>query len=368
MSLSARNVFTAATGWYGGVLARVSRQGFSPFPLFVNCILCYECNMDCWFCVAKHGRLAGEYPRLDCEQWAGIFRQIPSRTILGFSGGEIFCHPEALDILERAARGHPIVLVTNGLAVDAAVSKELVRLGASGVWWRGLVQIGISVNEPINNIERCRALLDEKLELFGRLATDRRRKGKRFPRLELKVLIRDETAPYLDIFARALQTDAGVDAVTFQILTSQQFCAYLGLDPSDSHALLASRGLKDRLVAPIEFERGAELREAFARLEALPRAIRRNIHFLPSLRPRELLAHYNSGMDLSRLVCTSPWMHMMIDPYGVAFLCINPEGVDLKKVSVRHAWNNARFRSFRTELRVKGIFRHCSGCCFLRYR
>jgi hypothetical protein len=368
VSLSARDVFTAATDWYGGLLARVSRKGFSPFPVFVNCILCYECNMDCWFCVAKHGRLAGDYPRLDCEQWDRIFRQIPSRTILGFSGGEIFCHPEVLDILERAARGHPIVVVTNGLAVDAAVSEALAALGSSGFWGRGLVQIGISVNEPIHDVERCRAVLDEKLELFGRLAAGRRKRGKRFPRLELKVLIRDETAPYLDMFARALERGSGVDAVTFQILTSQQFCAYLGLDPSDSHARRAARGLRDRLVAPIEFKRGAELGEAFARLEALPRAIRRDIHFLPSLRPRELLAHYDSGMDLARLSCTNPWMHMMIDPFGVAFLCINPEGVDLKKVSVRRAWNDARFRSFRTELRAKGIFNHCAGCCFLRYR
>jgi len=78
------------------------------------------------------------------------------------------------------------------------------------------------------------------------------------------------------------------------------------------------------------------------------------------------LDHYSGNIDLPRFYCTNPWMHIIIDPNGVAFQCFNAEGIDLKKNRFRTAWNDPRLRTFRLEVREKKTFPRCEGCCFLQ--
>jgi MoaA/NifB/PqqE/SkfB family radical SAM enzyme len=365
MTIIARETFNKLTGTYAQGLNRFSPNGWSPFPLFVNCILTYACNMECPFCVAGPGRVHYPHLSMPADSWKRILDQIPRWTLLGFSGGEIFCHPEMYPILQQAARRNRIVFVTNGISFDDRSTDRIIRMGAKNLWNSGLVQIGISINEAIDGPERCASVLKEKIELFERLADERRRQGRNYPRLELKVLIRDDTAPFLDLLAQAVRYPS-VDSVTFQMQTSQLFFCYLALDPNDRHRVETLRRYKDGQGNPIRFEHLEELENAFARLAALPRFIRERVGFLPPLHRNHYLDHYSGNPDLSRFHCTNPWMHIMIDPNGVAFQCMNAEGVDLKRIPFRTAWNDPRLRAFRVEVRDRKTFPRCAGCCFLQ--
>ncbi len=358
-------MFNTLTGTYAEGLNRLSRNGWSPFPLFVNCILTYACNMECPFCVASPGRLHFPDVSMGAEHWKGIIEQIPRWTLLGFSGGEIFSHPEMYEILQHASRRNRIVFVTNGISFNDRSIDRFTRMGAKNLWNSGLVQIGVSVNEAIDGPAQCRSILEEKIRIFDRLAAERQRQGKTYPRLELKVLIRDETAPFLDLFAQAVRSPS-VDSVTFQMQTSQLFFCYLGLDPNDRHRVEALRKYKDGKGVPVRFERIEELQDSFSRLAALPRFIRDRVSFLPPIPPADFMDHYSGKIDLSRFYCTNPWMHIMIDPNGVAFQCFNAEGIDLKKSRFRAAWNDPRLRAFRLKVREKKTFPRCEGCCFLQ--
>jgi len=109
-----------------------------------------------------------------------------------------------------------------------------------------------------------------------------------------------------------------------------------------------------------------ELKASFSRLAGLPRFIRDRVSFIPPIHPTHVMDHYSGNLDLSRFYCSNPWMHILIDPNGVAFQCLNPEGIDLKKHRFRTAWNDPRLRAFRLEVREKKTFPRCAGCCFLQ--
>jgi hypothetical protein len=148
--------------------------------------------------------------------------------------------------------------------------------------------------------------------------------------------------------------------------TSQLFFCYLALNPNDRNRLEALQKYKEGKGVPIRFERMNELEETFTRLAALPRFIRERVSFLPPIHASHYMDHYSGNMDLSRFYCTNPWMHIMIDPSGVAFQCMNAEGIDLKRVRFRTAWNDPRLRAFRLEVRERKTFPRCAGCCFLQ--
>jgi MoaA/NifB/PqqE/SkfB family radical SAM enzyme len=364
MKVSARGLFNQVTAAYGGTVRALFRGGSSPWPLFVSCFVTYDCNLSCPFCLARGARHAYCGPTLSPAQWGEIFRQIPSITLLGFSGGEALCHPRIGEILGIAAAGHRIALVTNGVALDDPVAADLAALGAKGPLRAGLVQVGVSINEPLADERACRDVLAGKLAVLGRIARERRRLGRRFPLLELKVLVRDDTAPHLAVFAEAAR-DARVDEVTFQMLNAQRYAADLGLDPADRPSVEALRRYHDTAPGPVAFTRTRELRESLARLASLP-AAHAPVVFQPGVSPEQFAAHYEGRMDMGTVGCINPWVHVLIDPGGVAYQCFNAEGVDLKATPFRTAWNTPGFRAFRRELRRRRIFPCCAGCCFLR--
>jgi len=359
-----RRFYNAFTNSYARLISAICRSGHSPFPLVVNCILTYDCNMTCPFCISDAGRKRAPKASINAEKWANIFRQIPSLTVIGFSGGEVFCHPQVHEILRYASIGHRTAIVTNGTFLDDETVHRLVQLGAQNFLKKGLVQIGISVNEDIDGYEKCKAVLDEKIRIFEKLASEKSRQKKRFPQLELKVLIRDDVAPFLDLFASAIQYSP-IEAVTFQMLTTQAFSCFTGFDINDRNQIEAMRNYKDKAPGLNKFSKIAELEKSFERLLSLPKSIRNKIGFLPPISIKDFLDYYRGEMNPDKFFCVSPWMHWTIDPYGVAYQCINPEGIDLKEIPFRKAWNDPKMRALRREVREKKLFNRCLGCCFL---
>ena len=363
MKLSARHLFGLVTGGYAGALGRFSPGGHSPLPLIVNCLLTFECDMACSFCVSRVGK--GKKPRseLTAAQWQAIFRQVPRVSLLGFSGGEIFCHPEVRPILGHASRRHRIALVTNGLTLDEPTVTWLVGLGADRLMRRGLVNLGISLNEPVEGESSLRGILASKLELFERVHRERTAQGKRFPKLELKVPIQDGVAGYLDVLADAARRPS-VDAVTFQMLTGTEFVYFLGIDPKRAEAELGS-DYEMRSTPSAPFSDVDALRDSLLRLSRLPASVRARVNFLPEIDSAEFPGYYEGRMNPRRYRCTNPWMHCVIDPYGVTWQCLNTAGIDLLEVSLKQAWNDPRMRAFRVKVDREGPFPACAGCCFL---
>lgn len=351
---------------YGRLLAKTSLGGWSPFPLLANCIITYDCNLTCPFCFADKDWDRQAVAHLDAEQWQAIFRQIPTRTIINFSGGEVFCHPQFFDLLHKASANHCVTLATNGTMLNESTARDLVAFGANRLGKNGLLQIGVSINEQIHDAEDARKILDKKMALLAMLDHERTRQNKRGLNLDLKVLIREETAAHLPLFADAVE-NAFPDTITFQMMFLFNLTCFMNIDPSDKPRINELYNYKFQAARKLGFTKMDELQASLSSLQKLPTRQRRRICFLPDLKANEYLEHYADASHVADFHCYSPWTQIMINPQGIAYQCLNPQGIDLQTTSFSFAWNSTGFREFRRHPAVGRPFPICAGCCFLSH-
>ena len=191
-----RRLYNYLVRQYGRLSAGLMPGGRSPLPLLANCIVTYDCNLACPFCFAGADWDQQTVKPLDIDQWRAIFRQIPAVTTINLSGGEVLCHPRFFDLLREASAGHRTVLVTNGTMLDESIVSELVACGVERPGGKGLMQIGVSVNEPLADAEHAQKILVKKIALLTMIDREQKRQNKRGLHLDLKILIREDTAAH----------------------------------------------------------------------------------------------------------------------------------------------------------------------------
>ncbi len=349
---------------YGRLLSKTSASGWAPLPPLVTCIVTYECNLSCPFCFLEHDWNKQPVATLDVKQWRAIISQIPSRSTINLTGGEVFCYPHFFDLLREATAGHRVTLVTNGTTLEETSVRELIACGAQHTGGKGLLQIGVSVNEPLRNAADVQRVVAHKMELLALLARERNRQEKRGVRFDLKVLIREDTAAHLPMIIEALH-DSFPDTLTFQMMFLFNLACFMNIDPTDTVRIDELRGYRWQMPRKLAFANQKELTASLHAIKALPKARQKRICFLPDLPTDAYLRHYADVGRAEDYHCYNPWTNLLIDPHGVAFQCLNPQGVDLQKVPLPDAWNNPGFREFRRQMAGSRPFPMCAGCCFL---
>ncbi len=99
--------------------------------LFVKIKLLWLCNLSCTFCQPNRSTAV-----MGREQVRELLDTLRARGLkkVHFSGGEVFCHPEIIPILEHArGSGLQVNLTTNGTLVTKEIAKRIVKTGIHSV-------------------------------------------------------------------------------------------------------------------------------------------------------------------------------------------------------------------------------------------
>ncbi len=102
------------------------------FPLHAMFELTYRCNFQCIHCyLTDEQKRSSPREELKTEDIFNILEQLRDLGCfyLGFTGGEIFCRKDLLNILWYAKRlGFEVILLTSGSFIDEDIAEELSRL------------------------------------------------------------------------------------------------------------------------------------------------------------------------------------------------------------------------------------------------
>jgi MoaA/NifB/PqqE/SkfB family radical SAM enzyme len=335
-----------------GCLPLMSGRALPPLFLFLE--LTYQCNLRCPYCYV-HG--AGRKPRsgepqeLTAAEIIGAVDQTPPWTLVFLSGGELLIRNDIQEILQTIAPKRLCHIYTNGTMISPADVEQWVAIGVASV--------AFSVDGPkeIHDAIRGKGTFSSIMTAVEMLSRAKKRKGKRFPFINLRATITAQNAGSLTEMMRVAE-DAGADYCTFQILlpSSRVGGAHLqdDLESSQEPPLFEA--------FPI-----STLADQLCRLRNAPSS-RTRLRILPNLPISSLVSHYENRLHPSDLFCVSPWTVMYVTPSGEVYPCLNYRVGSLREQPVLKVWNCLRYRQFRLRVQRRGLFEDCRGCCDLMRR
>lgn len=323
-------------------------------PLQVVFELTYRCNLTCEFCYQRREEdlLGVKYSRneLTTDEIKSIVDQTAPWTLIIFSGGEVFIRKDALEILSYAAKKRRCHIVTNATYITPEIAERLVDMG--------LTSVGISIEgrEEIHDKIRGRKTFAKATAAARMLVEYRKKRGKRFPLVNLKTTITEGNVDHLAELVN-LTEELGADYCSFQIMNTSVMISgmylYDTLEPyRQSPPPIANFPLNVlqeqlRLVGERAAKSGATVR------------------FSPGLTAAQIQSHYANEVSMHDYTCAAPWTGMNISPQGEVFPCFNYRIGNLRQNRLMELWNGERYRKFRRTLMVKGQFAGCQGCCDL---
>lgn len=346
-------------------MALASGYTFPAFQVFFE--VTYSCNLKCSFCQFLQFQADGRFPlpqstELTIGEFKNIIERMPGSSILSFTGGEPFVKKGFLDLLDNASRKNRTHIFTNGTLITDTVASHLIQIAARHMFDKGLVLIGISL-EGIGNthdsIVGCHGAYRKTLAGLGWLLEKRRSNGKKYPIIELKVVISDKNVGQLnDLFDLAKRL--GVDI--FNLMT-------LNMLP---HASRVSQKGGISYFCPPPKVKGVDLDILQIQLER----IRENatgssiqIRTTPQgMTFNQILDYYAGELQLQGCRCYYPWYGMGVTAHGDVLICPYVITGNVRDTDIRTLTNSNRARSFRKALKNRTIFPGCSGCCMVVQR
>jgi len=356
---------------HGAIPRRLRRDGraFLPVHMFVE--VTFRCNLRCNFCEYLdiiEGKAKHVGPHVGDLSYADIIRHIdalPYGRLVSFAGGETLVRRDFPEILAHASRRHRTHVVTNGSLIDEDIARQYVDLGPRRVWQNGLVLVGISMEgdeERHDRIVQRPGSWRRTVEGVRHVARLRRAARKRYPKLNLKLVVTRDTVDGLVDFVR-LAHDLGVDMVNF--LAEHDLVGHSGT--------LTGHPADNRLYAPQRRPDGVDprflrdqLREAFVQAESFGLQTR----LTPHVPIEEFVRHYTDDrtLDPAEYECGAAWSRIGIAADGrYSPACNYVRTGDVRQGSLSEAWNGEDFRALRVAIRESRVFPGCNGCCNLQY-
>ncbi len=329
-------------------------------PAQVICFLTYNCNLACEMC--NFTDLIQEVRdnlkvELDAAEMIEALSQLPSYTLVTFSGGEPMMKRGFEEILAQTSRQRKCHVITNGTRLNQERSSFLVDLGCRNLLSKGLVSLGLSVEGPgdahdrIVGLKGAHAKLVEGARLIQR---EKRRRGKRYPLLHLSAVISASTAPYLAEVYR-LATQLGVEMCNFIMNNTSRFVyRYEQNSPADMEEAPPPQ-------EPIDPEL---LERQFGEIHELSRKSPVEVRFsLHGITLDEIKLYYRNRPTLHRYFCRSPWTTMILSPRGQVMPCYYAPLGSVREHSISELWNGWAAKEFRKRIRQKKFLPGCVGCC-----
>jgi MoaA/NifB/PqqE/SkfB family radical SAM enzyme len=233
---------------------------------------------------------------------------------------------------------------------------------------KGLLLAGVSIDglgATHNGIRNKPGLFDKATAVIRKTAELKKRKGARFPLLDVKTVILKENLGELAQIAE-LADSLGADYFSLSLpkLSDRQFNEpYYGDLEKDifAHAPLPPEALDARSLEV--------LRSQLALIRSRRGAAKLRFYPYEMMNGAALEAYYSGGLRASCFKpCGVPWSLACVSPYGDVFPCLSYRAGNVRDASFAQIWNGEKFRAFRARLDKKKLDPCCVGCCYSVYR
>jgi MoaA/NifB/PqqE/SkfB family radical SAM enzyme len=352
---------------HGAVPRAIWKDGKAFAPIHAMFEVTYRCNLRCNFCqyldiIEGKTQPAGPVKKgdLDAAAMKARIDELPAGRLVSFAGGETLMHKDFPDLIAYASRRHRTHIITNGVLIDERIARLYVDLAPRWVWQNGLVLLEVSLegDEALHDrIVQRKGSWRRSIRAVERVVRARAGAGKRYPKLDLKLVVTGETVGAMTDFMH-LAKRLGVDLVNF--LTEHD----LHGNAAGGHAHLNRPQRRPTGVDP------DEVRRQLIRCFELEKELGVQIRLTPRLPIDEFVRHYSDDrrLDPSEYVCEGIWSRIGVQGDGrYSPLCAYTPTGDVSTDSLAEVWNGAPFRTLRREVMAQGIFPGCSGCCNLKY-
>lgn len=348
----------------------VSRRGWSFSPINVLVEVTYRCNLRCNFChyldfIEKKAEPLGPVSEPSLDDMERFIANVPRGRLVSFAGGEAFVRREFRGLLDRTSRTHRTHVITNGTLLSNEIAEHLVDLAPRHRWQRGLVLLCVSLQGTAKTNDRVVARpgsWEKTVAGVNAVVTARKRASKEFPKINLKMVVTNDTVGDVEAFVR-LGVDLGVDVVNLMVEHSDE--THSGVISGAAPPTL----FHEPVTAPSRIDLDhlrIQLVRAYSVAEQSGMEIRTTP---PNLPIEEFVDHYRDrhAPDPAHYRCTSPWSRVGLMADGRYVACPFARFGDVTVNNLDEVWNGSDMRLLRTTIRDEGVQPGCSGCCNLQY-
>lgn len=317
--------------------------GWSPFPLHLDLVLSWRCNLACPMCNLRQEHNVEAFADFQRDEmsvagWRRVIddahRSFPLHPNLNLLGGEPTLYKGYLDIIAYAKqRGFRCTFVTNGTHLE----RDAEHLVASGI---DVIMVSLDGGEALHDRIRGAGVFQRAVRGVQRIQEIKRQRGSQQPHLFMATAINGVNHAQLS------------EAVDIAATLSMESLTFLHLQFPDSG--LETHGIEV-----------TTLLEAMSQAERRAREMGVRMHFYPFLRREQISTYYQQPSDQLGQRCISPWLRLTVLPDGHVIPCGNVvagrvnEGYSLKSM-----WNGQRLRAFRRRLAHQGAtLSACQRCC-----
>lgn len=362
------NLYKDLTQAYTLVPKKFDKAGRAFPPLRVAVVITHFCNLRCEFCMVVSPenieRAKKMQPHvLTLDEIKSIADQLPRYSVVTVTGGEPTARYDFMDIIRYVSAKHKGHFVTNGTVLNDEKLAEVISLGAPNLLSSGLMSVGVSIEGPEefhDHIVKIKGAYKKTVRTIRTLGEEKKKQKKKFPIVDLKVVITDENIHSLvDIFK--LAEESGADLVSFQVVNNQQ--SSYGIEGTGDPKAHMKVPPPVRPIDPDQLRAVCEELQARSKVHAVTK-----VRFNPIMPVDDIVDHYQNTPDLDHFTCNVVWSTMHIGPYGDVFPCYSYNMGNIRKNKLMEIWNGEKYRKFRKQLQQAGVWRGCIGCCMISYQ
>jgi len=354
-----------AANWYSLLPRYIGNNGFAFPPLKATFTLTHKCNQKCEMCYIGHQEKGAQEQvhrdyELTAKEFSLIIRQIPRYCLISFTGGEPFLRGDFIDIFKEACKHHKVLLITNGTLMNEEVIKNLIKASLRNILGHGLFSLNISIlgmKEEHDVVTQTKGSFEKVCENVRMFQYYKKREKSEFPLVDFKAVILRENVQCLSKIFKLAET-LEFNSCTFGLFRYQ-------FSPNCTYVKKNNERISDyNSINRIEFPRVDILSGELEKVRQLSIGSRVKLRFSPDISISEIIKHYSNKQDVSEYICYLPWMAFYVDPRGDVLPCFYYKVGNLRKEPFKKIWNGLEMKGFREELKRKGIFPACAGCCF----
>lgn len=346
-------IFNNVTEIYGNISSSLPK-GFALPPIHTIIEVTYKCNLNCKMCYLQDIRKSKSFlnqPDLTTQEIKKIIDWMLPKTVITFSGGELFVRKDALELIKYSSKNHFCNFVTNAVLINKKIAKLLVDSKVS------LVGISIDgIGKTHDEIRRVNNTYKKAIESIKLIQKEKKEKNSIYPLIDLKtVLLKENTDQIIQIYN--LAKELNIDYLTLSVIKPENGAV---MPP-----LFESISKKEYFRYPKIYQ-NLKYEKIMKQLYEIRKTGNKKpfLRFYPENIDRHFKEYYTNKLSSKNYAkCTLPWRTLRVNPYGDIFPCFPLKVGNIKEKSLSQIWNGKKFRKFRKDFKKYGIYPGCNGCC-----